>query len=262
MTPPPSNHFPNIAARSLQQTCRSLKHRFLTNFTHDITFGNGQISMLVGSVEIFQFYQANKIPMLCTNDSGRALEPGIYLNTILENQYQKCSILMPLLVKVGKQFGQNYGKNSLHLVTKEKDCQHLYSLFFDLEENDFLHWVVNNGNFLPDVIAEYNFTNQDMILQAKAPESRIILPNSQDGAEEISKMRIQVIHKDTHIPIQFTTQQSRCLEYLMQGKSAKEIARLLGISSRTVEHYFEKIRSLLNCKTNKHLIAFYGEQFK
>lgn len=257
------NSFQHDAASFLQQTCRSLKHRFLTNFTHDITFGKGQITMLVSNVSIFKFYQKNQIPMLCTNDSGRTLDSGIYLNTILENQYKNCSVLMPLLPKIGKKLGQNYGKNSLHLVTKENDCQHLYSLFFDLEKNEFLHWVVNNGNFLKDLISEYNHSAKDIIQAAKSCENRIVLPNSEDTPrkKDLSEC-LQVFHKDSNIPIHLSKQQSRCLTYLAQGNSTKEIASFLNISPRTVEHYIEIIRNQLNCKTTKQLMAFYGGQLR
>jgi hypothetical protein len=164
----------------MQEVCKPLKSIALTNFMHDITFSKGQISMLVSDKDVFLFYYQKRIPTLCTDDTGRTLASGVYLNKTLENSRKDCATLMPLLVKVGRQFGQNYGKNSVHVVVREEDCQHLYSLFFDLEENDFLHWIVNNGNFLKDFISQYNLTANDIILEAKANENRIVLPTFRD----------------------------------------------------------------------------------
>lgn len=256
----------NIAAtKFIQEFCKPYQKLALTNFMHDITFGKGQISMLVSNKEIFLFYKNNKIPMLCTDDNGRTLANGIYINKILEDQYKDCSILMPLMVRVGQQFGLNLGKNSLHIVHRENDCQHLYSLFFDLSEPDFLHWVINNGHLLNDLIGNYNVAANDVTLEAKAPENRIILPdfnqlkpkpklNNQDAS------LLSVLHKDLNMPIFLSYQQSKCLQLLAQGKSAKEIAVEMKLSHRTVEHYLEKIRKTLGCASNKELLIFYLNQ--
>lgn len=253
------------ATKFIQEISKPLHKLAVINFMHDITFGKGQITMLVSNEEIFLFYYRNQIPMLCTDNSGRTLSAGIYLNKILEEQHRDCSVLMPLMVRVGEQFGQNFGKTSLHIVTRENDCQHLYSLFFDLEENEFLHWVVNNGDFLKDFIDNYNHLANDIILEAKSPENRIILPNSPDlnlaSKNKINKTdRLSVFHKKNNLPIHLSSQQSKCLALLLKGKSAKEIALEMKLSYRTVEHYLERIRKLLGCSSNKELIVSYSDQ--
>jgi DNA-binding CsgD family transcriptional regulator len=261
--------FSLTATKFIQETCKPLHRNALTNFMHDITFTKGQISMLASDERVFLFYYDNKIPTLCTDDSGRMLDPGIYLNKTLEESRKDCAILMPLLVKIGKQFGQNYGKNSIHIVARENDCQHLYSLFFDLEENDFLHWVVNNGNFLDDFISAYNVAAKDIILEAKAENNRIILPTFSQFASSMhlddksmskNMPQLKVIHKSLHQPVHLPNQQARCLMLAIKGNSVKKIALEMQLSHRTVEHYLEKIRSLLGCSSIKELIIAYGDQ--
>lgn len=234
---------------------------------HDITFSKGQISMLVSDQNVFQFYYQNRIPTLCTDDSGRTLEAGVFINRTLENSRRDCAVLMPLLIKIGRRFGQNYGKNSIHIVERERDCQHLYSLFFDLEENDFLHWILNNGNFLKDFISNYNAKASDIVLEAKSNENRIVLPTFSSFLDSMKldivdkrATQLKLIHKHLHMPVYLTNQQSKCLLLLMQGKTAKMIGRELQISHRTVEYYFDKIRNQLGCRSNKELVASYGEQ--
>jgi DNA-binding CsgD family transcriptional regulator len=46
----------------------------------------------------------------------------------------------------------------------------------------------------------------------------------------------------------------------MQGKSAKKIALEMHLSHRTIEHYLERIRTILSCSSNKELVAYYGNQ--
>lgn len=253
------------ATKFIQEFYKPYQKLRLTNFMHDVTFGKDQISMLVSNKEIFLFYLKNKIPMLCTDDTGRTLSNGIYINKLLQEKHKDCAVLMPLMVRVGQQFGLNFGRNSLHIVNRESDCQHLYSLFFDLSEQDFLHWIINNGKLLNDLIENYNHIASDIILEAKSPENRIILPSFSPLNPDLKKddhdsRLLSVIHKDLNMPIFLSSQQSQCLRLLTHGKSAKEIATEMKLSYRTVEHYLERIKKLLGCHNNKELIIFYLDQ--
>lgn len=48
--------------------------------------------------------------------------------------------------------------------------------------------------------------------------------------------------------------ESQCLFYLIRGKSTKMIAKVLNLSSRTVETYIEQIKSKMSCRTRSELI--------
>lgn len=49
-------------------------------------------------------------------------------------------------------------------------------------------------------------------------------------------------------------QQHACLKYIVQGCSAKEIARILNLSVRTIETYSEQLKSKLHCNNKAALI--------
>jgi len=51
-----------------------------------------------------------------------------------------------------------------------------------------------------------------------------------------------------------THQQSSCLKYMALGFTQKEIAELLGLSHKTVEHYLEAVKLKLSCKTRSELM--------
>ena len=262
--------FSVAVSQFIREVCNPHKKIGMTNFLHDITFDQGQISMMLSDHHIAEHYKNFKIPTWGTDKEGRALADGVYLNKTLENTRKDCAILMPRLKKIGEKFKQNYGKNSVHIISHENDCQHLYALFFDLDENEFLHWIINNGDYLKDFIANYKIASKNIILEARAPENRIILPTTTDFIEAknlktintglFEKSSLTLIHKDLQLPVHLPKQQGRCLLLMSQGKTAKEIAQELQISFRTVEYYFEKTRKQLGCETNKKLIAEYGEQ--
>jgi DNA-binding CsgD family transcriptional regulator len=59
----------------------------------------------------------------------------------------------------------------------------------------------------------------------------------------------------TENPYALTQRQIQCLYYIVKGFSQKEIANLLEISDRTVEHYLEAVKIKLNCFKRSDLIA-------
>ncbi|MBP6985443.1 MAG: helix-turn-helix transcriptional regulator [Alphaproteobacteria bacterium] len=59
-----------------------------------------------------------------------------------------------------------------------------------------------------------------------------------------------------------TMREIECLSYLTTGKSAKEIARLINISPRTVETHISNIRLKTRCQTKTEMTVWFKETFK
>ena len=66
--------------------------------------------------------------------------------------------------------------------------------------------------------------------------------------------QIGYILEESYPNTRLPERQSECLFYLLRGKTAKEIAKLLNLSPRTVESYIEQIKFKLNCRTKSDLI--------
>jgi DNA-binding CsgD family transcriptional regulator len=60
-------------------------------------------------------------------------------------------------------------------------------------------------------------------------------------------------HDSMQIPL--STRQSECLFFLVRGKTIKEIAQILRLSSRTVEIYVEQLKVKFGCQRKSDLIA-------
>lgn len=54
---------------------------------------------------------------------------------------------------------------------------------------------------------------------------------------------------------QLTEREKTCLKYLIMGKTAKETADILSMSTRTIEHYFENIKNKLICTSKRELFS-------
>lgn len=73
----------------------------------------------------------------------------------------------------------------------------------------------------------------------------------------LTKEDLVFFHKTDHGLVHLSEQQAMSLKLLAQGKTAKEIAKEMNISYRTVEDYIAKTMELLGCVSSKELIALY-----
>src|SRR3990167_10089234 len=66
-----------------------------------------------------------------------------------------------------------------------------------------------------------------------------------------------VVKKRTTLPqlrgVIFTSREIQVIEYIMRGKTMKEIGQQLGLSRRTIESYFQNIKTKANVKTRSQL---------
>jgi len=119
--------------------------------------------------------------------------------------------------------------------------------YFVAEASELIQEVENKKNARSPLILLENHTRSN--------ESKVITPVVLDERQTVC-----VLHKNTHLPIQLSAQQGRCLVYLTQGKSSKEIAGAMGLSPRTVDYYLDIIRKQLGCRSSKDLIFSYADQ--
>jgi DNA-binding CsgD family transcriptional regulator len=248
---PQGGGLPKKAISTIQQAISPLSPLGCVQFCHDMTFENGEIAMLMNDEKLLEHYYHHQKPAICTDENGRTLKPGIYLLSALKEKHKQVAAIMPKLP---------LAEQAVHIAINHEDHQEFFSFFFDLSEHDFLHFLLNNPTLLPEFIDNYHRKNANLICEVKDKSNRLILPLS-NGESFIDKSQQQrILHQQSQEPIYLSTQQSICLEKLTQGKTSKYIAREMQLSPRTVEHYLERIKRLLGCKTSKELIAVYGEQ--
>lgn len=72
--------------------------------------------------------------------------------------------------------------------------------------------------------------------------------------QDVKKNQVIYYLNSEYQGIELSTRQAQCLFYLLRGKTAKEIAKLLHLSSRTVEDYLSTIKSKMDCTNKAQLI--------
>lgn len=66
---------------------------------------------------------------------------------------------------------------------------------------------------------------------------------------------VQMVVAGVRIPVTFTARQAEVLRLAVRGLTAKQIARRLQISRRTVEHHLDEARRRTGAKTRAALIV-------
>ncbi|KTD63471.1 shikimate kinase [Legionella shakespearei] len=74
---------------------------------------------------------------------------------------------------------------------------------------------------------------------------------------ELADRELVYFKYNTDIPVRISEQQAISLKHLSKGKTAKEIAREMNISYRTVEVYIAQLKEKLECDSSKDLISIY-----
>ena len=93
------------------------------------------------------------------------------------------------------------------------------------------------------IIGLYRFSNEVLNL------GQHLLSFSHDVISDSEKIHIK------NIKSHLTKKEVECLRFIIRGFSAKKIARILGVSSRTTEKHIENIKLKFNVKTTGHIIA-------
>ena len=189
-------------------------------------------------------HQLKKENIVVTTDSG------IILNE-KNRQLLSSEFVVYLKVTTPVQIGRTSHQSAPPLLTTNRKD------FFDK-----LH-IERDG--LYEAVASMSIDSDDNELEAHVLSIIRTVSNSEEIQQEPinlkpNKKDLIFFHKNLHTPIHLTEQQAMCLKFLSQGKSAKEIAKSMSISYRTVEGNIAKTMELLGCSSSKELIALYHEK--
>lgn len=169
----------------------------------------------------------------------------------------------------GKQYYNT--SHSITIIEPQKDGCEFYFFATAPEHYRAIDYIANNIDILHRFILFLKDSGA-LILQ-KASQQRITLTNNNaaDGNQIILPRdknydrQMADKHKDflkkTPIrkyiwgdDIKLSRREIDCVKYLLQGKTAPEIAQIINISVRTAESYIDNIKIKLNCRTKQELV--------
>lgn len=254
------NHITFTSGNDIAEICKPLIHLDITSFNYVKTFEDGSQINLSNRTSWLEHFYDNKFYLI-----------GAFENH--PNQYASGFALWPhlsgqkIFYDARTYFNIDHG---ITIIEKQKDSCEFYYFGTTTNNHKLVNFYINNIDLLQRFI--FFFKDKAALLLKKANKDRIILENhfestaslNFDNSIIIPDRKINEFFENTAIKNfqlsgsvegeTITSKQLRCIIYLLEGKTAKEIAKKLGLSFRTVEGHINKLKNKFECHTKNELI--------
>ncbi|MBL0941410.1 MAG: helix-turn-helix transcriptional regulator [Alphaproteobacteria bacterium] len=158
--------------------------------------------------------------------------------------------------------------NSQCVMLRKEDSLHWWSFGTDRENYSILSDYINKRGLFESFIKYFNAAAADLIsidenLMITHPGYKIPAydPSNDNASQHLQTKFLKDLSTPKNAKMYLTKREIECINYLGQGKAAKEIASLLKISPRTVEYYLQNARMRLKCSDRRHLIKFFRNNY-
>lgn len=238
-------------ARLIRNACSPLRHLDLPVFTYFKILTDGSFATLSNYPEQLEFYYHHKLylnnPYLTHPD---LIQPGCvltattqdagYLDTVTQSKKNyKLHNTFLMVEKSGQAMeGYFFGTFDSDPALAARYYQHL-----ELLKKFTTHFKLQTERLIGSMIAEGYNMKKGKGSAFLERDARLPLSSSDPCLLQFQK-EVSLLSK----------QQQRCLDLYRQGHSAQATAALLGLSQRTVEHYFETIKEKLGCTSKSELL--------
>jgi len=245
------SHYTIKYDRLLRKICAPLNdYLSIPIFSYYTIKSDGQFGLLSNYPEQVDFYFREKLyvsypyfkhPLLlrsgCTFTEAT---PDPHYLELSDKKYQLRNLFVILRRKQNDLEGFMFANRS----NEEGGCRHFFN-HLDLL-NQFASHFKHEAHSLIEEMHEDGYN----LKQAKGAafyESHASLPLASNDREE--QRFIKAISP-------LTKRERQCLEMFKGGHTAQSTAALLGLSQRTVEHYFESIKNKLGLRSKSELLEF------
>lgn len=185
------------------------------------------------------------------------IDPGIYLyDSVKQLSFQETMKTLENRYKT---------KHSCLLTRKEPLRDIIYGFAIPSAEREKEPLLLNHSSLLFQFI--HYFEDEMSHVLRKMRSCPVDLSRESSHYEQVPLPQIQLDQaKLAHFLCQinnsqFTKRDLDCIKLLVKGKTAVEIAKLLHLSVRTIEHRFERLKDKLLCQTKSELITHLQKAF-
>ncbi len=254
------NHFSLISSIDVEQICHDpLNSIGITYFNYIKIYNNGSRELLTNNATwIDHFYKNSLYKTAGIIDIEYLLPKGYFLWSELKADD-------PAYSQGRESFNID---NGISFVVKTKETTTLY-IFASTRNNEKINnFYVRNIDLFKRFILYFNDKGHDLLKKAK--QNKIFLPEKQiitnrklnridlnlnKREEFFNKTNIErffILNQEESLYL--TKREAECVYYILNGSTAKQAAKMLGISFRTVESHFNHVREKLKCKNKDDLI--------
>lgn len=248
------NHIAFTSARDINEICIPLKkHLDIPVLGYVKSFDDGSVINLHTNPDIIKNFYTKKLYQLSTfQNSIDNYHTGFVISTMLDTH--------PTILKTRKSFqvGQ-----VLTFVNKMEDAVEFFHFAAALSNQKIQHSILNNLDLFERFTLYFKEKAASFIKRGE--QSKVYIPSSEipnNFSNQISPylkndhIRQQFLNDCAVSPNQYllSKRESECLHHLMKGKTAKQIAEKLSLSSRTIEHYLDNLKIKFNVLSKYELI--------
>lgn len=251
------HHFCITSAKAVDKIARPLQENFgIMHFRYLKLFNDGSRIILSNRPDCVQFmygeghynemwFDGNFPDFLCT---GRHVWD--VMRVLTENNK-----ITPLEAEINRNLKLSHG---LTFIFSGQQCHEIYT--FDSNHTSVYQF---QNRFLSRFVSY--FKDQAAQLLLKANMERIVIPQSkiipvengmnQPEIDFFNKTQVNRYYlSGNYSDVYLTEKEMRCVYWLVNGKSAEEMAFIEGNTKKTIQCYFENIRVKLNCYKQTQII--------
>lgn len=249
------NHISINLTPEVIELCRPLKKLNIDFFCFHRVFSDGSEVMLSSSgVWAEHFHRAgystySSLQYILRNGFEYYVWPNTHLKSSalgllrdFENVHHGMTIITKYNENAGyiDAFGFALSKNlEIDVVMNSIDLLKHFSVYFAHQATSIINRCKNH-KIIPQ--------SSDIIFLANNNNANTIIPIDRRGFLSQTCGNISFSQK-------FTKKELRCIDHLLLGKTANEIARILNLSPRTVEGHLNNLKNKLGCYKKSELIA-------
>lgn len=254
-----SNHFSITSSKEVQQICYDpLSSIGVTYFNYIKIAHDGSRELLTNNADwIDHFYKNSLYKSVGVIDIEYLLPKGYFLWSELKNDD-------PAYTQGRELFNID---NGLSFVVKKQTETILYIFASTRDQYTINNFYVRNIDLFKRFILYFNDKGSELL--KKATKNKIYLPDKQmvtnrnlnkiyinekvrnEFFNKTDMSRYFLLDREDHLYL--TKKEAECVAYMLEGATAKQIAKKLNISFRTVEAHFRKIKEKLNCSNKDEL---------
>lgn len=243
----PTNHYSLSITKDIVEICEPLKRFGIDYFCFARCFRDNSVFALISDANLYQHHFKNEYPV--SPNISQKIVKNNFFHLALQNENDDYS-----------QAVYDY-KNlfNVHHPLFFFECYDSYVDFFIYSYNksntsEAVNSYMNNFDALEGFKTYFKYQADTLIKNSN--QHKIYIPeHMQFNFNEIILPAHQIKENNNFCDkISLTEKQRNCLFLTLKGKTAKEIARLTGVSFRTVQFHIEAIKIKFNCRDKKELI--------
>ncbi|MBT4879863.1 MAG: helix-turn-helix transcriptional regulator [Alphaproteobacteria bacterium] len=147
--------------------------------------------------------------------------------------------------------------NTLHMYQRLHDSVEIFVFTGTPDNSGILNSFLNEGSIYRKFIFHFKDKCHEIISPEKGKlitKSAIDISFSDKAAKGLLREEFNINRFYLTNGSYLTKQEMKCVKHLLRGKTNKEIANVLDLSSRTVEGYIETLKERHECATKSQLV--------